>query len=140
MRVPQMYQSYYPYIPNTYNQPPIHNETSIPHYIIPNNGQSLLEEFHNTEKTKKWQLSQIYKHCVEFAKDQQGSRFLQTGIEKATPEERTKIFDELAPKAFELITDVFGNYVIQKFFQFGTEEQKQILLKAIVFIYYNIDW
>lgn len=33
------------------------------------------------------------------------------------------VFDEIIPAAFQLMTDVFGNYVIQKFFDFGTREQ-----------------
>ena len=30
------------------------------------------------------------------------------------------VFDELIPHALQLMTDVFGNYVIQKFFEHGT--------------------
>ncbi len=30
-----------------------------------------------------------------------------------------------------LMTDVFGNYVIQKFFEFGTSEQKQTLAQRV---------
>ena len=32
---------------------------------------------------------------------------------------------------FSLMTDVFGNYVIQKFFEFGTSEQKQTLAQRV---------
>jgi hypothetical protein len=37
------------------------------------------------------------------------------------------VFNEALPQAFQLMTDVFGNYVIQKFFEFGTTEQRQVL-------------
>lgn len=37
------------------------------------------------------------------------------------------VFGEILPDAYSLMTDVFGNYVIQKFFEFGTPEQKQTL-------------
>jgi hypothetical protein len=37
------------------------------------------------------------------------------------------VFDEIFPHAIELTTDVFGNYVIQKFFEHGSSEQKETL-------------
>jgi pumilio RNA-binding family len=32
------------------------------------------------------------------------------------------VFDEILPNALQLMTDVFGNYVIQKFFEQGKAE------------------
>lgn len=46
--------------------------------------------------------------------DQYGSRFIQQKLETATVEEKNKIFPEILPHARSLMTDVFGNYVIQK--------------------------
>lgn len=46
--------------------------------------------------------------------DQYGSRFIQQKLETASVEEKTKIFPKIVPHARALITDVFGNYVIQK--------------------------
>jgi len=34
---------------------------------------------------------------------------------------------EVYPHALSLMTDVFGNYVIQKFFEHGTAEQRRLL-------------
>lgn len=48
--------------------------------------------------------------------DQYGSRFIQQKLEIATFEEKMKIFPEIIPHALSLMTDVFGNYVIQKVF------------------------
>lgn len=48
--------------------------------------------------------------------DQYGSRFIQQKLEIATFEEKMKIFPEIIPHAPSLMTDVFGNYVIQKVF------------------------
>jgi pumilio RNA-binding family len=56
---------------------------------------------------------------VEFSRDQYGSRFIQQKLEEATPEESQMIFEEIHPHAFRLMVDVFGNYVIQKFFEHG---------------------
>lgn len=46
--------------------------------------------------------------------DQHGSRFIQQKLETASPEEKSMVFQEVLPRALTLMTDVFGNYVIQK--------------------------
>lgn len=46
--------------------------------------------------------------------DQYGSRFIQQKLETATSEEKNMVFHEIMPQALSLMTDVFGNYVIQK--------------------------
>jgi len=46
--------------------------------------------------------------------DQYGSRFIQQKLETATIEEKNKLFPEILAHARVLMTDVFGNYVIQK--------------------------
>lgn len=56
---------------------------------------------------------------VEFSGDQHGSRFIQQKLETANSEEKQLVFDEILPNALQLMTDVFGNYVIQKFFEHG---------------------
>ncbi|KAK8463522.1 hypothetical protein SEVIR_1G374800v4 [Setaria viridis] len=97
-------------------------------------GSSLLEEF-KTNKTRSFELLDIVGHVVEFSSDQYGSRFIQQKLETASIEEKNLIFPEILPQARTLMTDVFGNYVIQKFFEYGTETQtKQLasLLKGYV--------
>lgn len=37
------------------------------------------------------------------------------------------VFKEIEPNALQLMKDVFGNYVIQKFFEHGNQVQKKIL-------------
>lgn len=46
--------------------------------------------------------------------DQYGSRFIQQKLETASMEEKNMVFNEIMPQALSLMTDVFGNYVIQK--------------------------
>lgn len=46
--------------------------------------------------------------------DQYGSRFIQQKLETATVEEKNMVYQEIMPQALALMTDVFGNYVIQK--------------------------
>ncbi|VAI63148.1 unnamed protein product [Triticum turgidum subsp. durum] len=96
---------------------------------------TLLEEF-KTNKTRSFELLDIVGHVVEFSSDQHGSRFIQQKLETASTEEKNMIFPEILPQARMLMTDVFGNYVIQKFFEYGTEpQQKQLanLLKGHVY-------
>lgn len=44
-------------------------------------------------------------------------RFIQLKLERATPAERQLVFNEILQAAYQLMVDVFGNYVIQKFFE-----------------------
>ncbi|CCM02367.1 uncharacterized protein FIBRA_04462 [Fibroporia radiculosa] len=91
----------------------------------------LLDDF-RANKTRKWELKDIYGYIVEFSGDQHGSRFIQQKLETATADERQVIFDEIVPhNVLQLIQDVFGNYVIQKLFEHGTQVQKTILANAM---------
>ncbi|KAI0256715.1 armadillo-type protein [Lactifluus subvellereus] len=91
----------------------------------------ILEEF-RTNRSRKWELCDIYGHIVEFSGDQHGSRFIQQKIETASSEEKQIIFDEIVPdNTLQLVQDVFGNYVIQKLFEHGTQVHKTILASAI---------
>ena len=68
---------------------------------------------------------------MEFSQDQHGSRFIQQKLERATPAEKEMVFNEILASAHSLMTDVFGNYVIQKFFEHGTPEQKTALVHKV---------
>ncbi|XP_002962939.2 pumilio homolog 1 [Selaginella moellendorffii] len=94
-------------------------------------GSVLLEEF-KSSKSRRFELSDIVGHVVEFSADQHGSRFIQQKLEAATAEEKAMVFDEVLPQAFTLMTDVFGNYVIQKFFEHGNSQQRRELANLLV--------
>ena len=68
---------------------------------------------------------------MEFSQDQHGSRFIQQKLERASATEKQLVFQEILSAAYNLMTDVFGNYVIQKFFEFGTTEQKSQLVQKV---------
>ncbi|KAJ0749462.1 putative armadillo-like helical, pumilio domain-containing protein [Helianthus annuus] len=87
---------------------------------------SFLEEL-KSGKGRRIELSDIFGHIVEFCGDQHGSRFIQQKLEMCSIEEKESVFKEVLPSASRLITDVFGNYVIQKFFEYGTGEQRREL-------------
>jgi hypothetical protein len=92
---------------------------------------SLLEEFNSTPKSEKWGLSAIKGHLFLFAKDQTGSRFIQQKLEKADDCLKAEAFNEIFPNSLLLMTDVFGNYVIQKFLEYGSLEQQQLLVELM---------
>jgi hypothetical protein len=87
------------------------------------NRSRLLEDF-RTNRQPHLQLRDIINHFIEFSMDQHGSRFIQQKLERATPTEKEIVFREILPSSHSLMTDVFGNYVIQKFFEFGSHEHK----------------
>ncbi|XP_059883035.1 pumilio homolog 2 isoform X5 [Delphinus delphis] len=84
--------------------------------IMPSGRSRLLEDFRNN-RFPNLQLRDLIGHIVEFSQDQHGSRFIQQKLERATPAERQMVFNEILQAAYQLMTDVFGNYVIQKFFE-----------------------
>uniref|UniRef100_A0A8C2BFE0 Pumilio RNA-binding family member 1 n=1 Tax=Cyprinus carpio TaxID=7962 RepID=A0A8C2BFE0_CYPCA len=57
--------------------------------------------------------------------------FIQLKLERASPAERQLVFNEILQAAYQLMVDVFGNYVIQKFFEFGSLDQKLALAERI---------
>lgn len=91
---------------------------------------AILEEFRNN-KSKKYELRDIFGHIVEFSGDQHGSRFIQQKLENAISDDKEAVFQEFLPNCRQLMTDVFGNYVIQKFFEHGNQVQKTVLAKQM---------
>ncbi|KAJ6630821.1 armadillo-type protein [Mycena sp. CBHHK59/15] len=90
-----------------------------------------LDDF-RASKGRKWELRDITGFVVEFSGDQHGSRFIQNELTTASSEERQSVFDEIVPEnTLQLIQDVFGNYVIQKLFEHGTQAQKTVLANTM---------
>lgn len=127
---------------------------------------SLLEEF-KSNKTKCFELSEITGHVVEFrygmsldnmpsinlivyilintsifvcSADQYGSRFIQQKLETATTEEKNIVFEEIMPQALSLMTDVFGNYVIQKVLYENVFIYFPFLLSCLLFNTYCVSF
>ncbi|KAG2294373.1 hypothetical protein Bca52824_041042 [Brassica carinata] len=74
---------------------------------------SFLDEL-KSPNARKLELSDITGRVVEFSVDQHGSRFIQQKLEHISDEDKASVFREVLPQASKLMTDVFGNYVIQK--------------------------
>lgn len=64
---------------------------------------------------------------MEFCGDQDGSRFIQQKLDHATEEKRKKLLQEIEPDIYALMSDVFGNYVVQKLFEVCDQQEKATL-------------
>uniref|UniRef100_A0A5B6YK23 PUM-HD domain-containing protein n=2 Tax=Davidia involucrata TaxID=16924 RepID=A0A5B6YK23_DAVIN len=65
------------------------------------------------------------------AKDQHGCRFLQRKFTEGTQEDVEKIFHEIIVHIVELMTDPFGNYLVQKLLEVCDEDQRMQILHTI---------
>ena len=88
---------------------------------------NLLNEIRAAKSRNQWTIHDIQGHVVEFCLDQNGSRFIQQRLEVADPEEKNAVTDEIIPEIKDLNNDVFGNYVVQKLYEFGTDSMKKQL-------------
>ncbi|KAJ0968690.1 hypothetical protein J5N97_021567 [Dioscorea zingiberensis] len=64
--------------------------------------------------------------------DQHGSQCIQQKLETCNVEEKASVLEEVLANACTLMTDVFGNYVMQKFFKHGSPEQRKQLAEQLV--------
>ncbi|XP_042516681.1 uncharacterized protein LOC122090970 [Macadamia integrifolia] len=65
------------------------------------------------------------------AKDQHGCRFLQRKFAEGTIEDVEKIFVEIIGHIVELMTDPFGNYLVQKLLEVCDDDQRRQIIHAI---------
>lgn len=64
-------------------------------------------------------------------KDQHGCRFLQRQLDATTdPAVATAIYTEIHPRIVELMTDPFGNYLMQKLFEHVSPDQRYMLVRT----------
>ena len=66
-------------------------------------------------------------HFIESSLDQQCSRFIQQRLEEASEDEKQLLFVEILDESQKLMKDVFGNYVLQKMFEYGNPDQRKML-------------
>lgn len=72
-------------------------------------------------------------HVVEFSRDSHGSRLIQSKMETGTTEEKLQYVTEALPYTLSLARDLFGNYVVQNFFDNAdTVEQRDALAAALL--------
>lgn len=90
--------------------------TSTTNLVIPTNDKNVMD----------------YKgQIVAFAKNQQGSKYLQRVLAKASPDVLEFIVVEVGDNLHELMVDSYGNYFCQKLLQSSSSKQRVYLLKKI---------
>lgn len=83
-------------------------------------------------KYKNVPFEQLESKILKFAVDQNGCRFLQKKLEDSTIDRHTVIeiiYRQIQPEIYSLVMDLFGNYLIQKIFEYLLEEQRTCLIK-----------
>lgn len=73
----------------------------------------------------------MFGSIVEFCGDTHGSRLIQELIKKASSDDRDRVFQEIKDNAIALMKDVYGNYVIQMLFEYGTQMHKKALVMSM---------
>jgi pumilio RNA-binding family len=77
-------------------------------------------------------LHQMIGRIVEIAKDRDGSKFIQRRLQLQDIEEMQIVFEETLDGIEELWNDVYGNYILQGFLEFGTDNMRDRLGRKIV--------
>ncbi|KAL6296987.1 hypothetical protein ACE6H2_005129 [Prunus campanulata] len=76
-------------------------------------------------------LAEVQGYIYSIAKDQYGCRFLQRMLDDGTCQDVQLIFDKIINHVFELMTNPFGNYLMQKLLDVCNEQQRmQFVLKV----------
>lgn len=83
------------------------------------------------QQAKYSTLEEVEGRIYTIAKDQHGCRFLQRKFDEGGPEDVAKIFSEIIEHIIELMTDPFGNYLVQKLLEVCTEGQRMEMLHRV---------
>ncbi|KAF9623766.1 hypothetical protein IFM89_005273 [Coptis chinensis] len=76
-------------------------------------------------------LLNVQDYIYYLAKDQQGCRLLQQKFDEGSPQDKQMIFQELIDHVVELMTNQFGNYLVQKLLEKCNAEQRMKILLMV---------
>lgn len=76
-------------------------------------------------------LGQVMDEILTFARDRDGSQFLQVRLPQASEEDRQTVFETVLPEVAVLSFNVFGSVVVQKLFELGTHAQNKALIEEL---------
>ena len=98
-----------------------------------NNFNTMGNNFFNNMKTKMREDSnKSYKDNFKFMlTDQKGSKYIQKKIEEKSPEFLYKLYEQIKNNLFEIMTNQYGNYVIQKFVENCDKKLISNMLKTL---------
>ncbi|KAI5072453.1 hypothetical protein GOP47_0012559 [Adiantum capillus-veneris] len=97
------------------------------------NAKALLDESSDSlqQLLKFTNLEDLEGKIFGVAKDQHGCRFLQKKLDDAKPEDVELIFQEIKEHVVQLMTDPFGNYLVQKLLDACNESHRSAILEAV---------
>jgi hypothetical protein len=72
-------------------------------------------------------VGQLYSLCL----DQHGCRYLQKKLEDRDPGHLEQIFTEVYPHVVDLMTDPFGNYLVQRLIEYSGPNQLLLIVEAV---------
>lgn len=99
------------------------NRNNDPHFFNNENRRKMEDASRFADSTLDDYVGNIYSLC----KDQYGCRFLQKQLDIGGQKAADVIFEETKDHTIELMTDSFGNYLIQKLIERVTLEQRKTL-------------
>jgi len=76
-------------------------------------------------------LEQVVPEALLFARDRDGSQFLQVRLSKASWKDRLAVFEALQQEAAGLSFNAFGSAVVQKLLEVGTPAQNKVLMEEL---------
>eukprot|EP00924_Labyrinthula_sp_SR-Ha-C_P015508 snap_masked-scaffold_4-processed-gene-1.18-mRNA-1 protein AED:1.00 eAED:1.00 QI:0/-1/0/0/-1/1/1/0/782 len=91
-------------------------------FNVPMNASKVLQEYRSTGVRPTTEA--LLGHIVEFSKDSHGSRFIQYKMENSSDGEKNLMIKEVLDDIVDLAGHPFGNYVVQNFLLYATNEDK----------------
>lgn len=87
-------------------------------------------------------------HFYDFSMHKFASNVIEKCIRKSNEEQRQRIFTEIIgkegdydeQKIYQMVSNQFGNYVIQRIIEFGTESQQGIIYEVVCDNYSKLSW
>eukprot|EP01012_Entosiphon_sulcatum_P065286 TRINITY_DN941_c0_g1_i1.p1 TRINITY_DN941_c0_g1~~TRINITY_DN941_c0_g1_i1.p1 ORF type:complete len:719 (-),score=113.03 TRINITY_DN941_c0_g1_i1:310-2466(-) len=98
-------------------------EPTVAPTLLPKAEPSPADELHS--------LDDVTGNIFLTAKDQYGCRFLQKILEEQRAADIDRIFAEVYENCAELMTDPFGNYLMQKLLEYCNDEQRTLTIQKV---------
>jgi len=76
-------------------------------------------------------LKQVLPEILLFARDRDGSQFLQARLAEASEEDRRAVFDAILPEVSVLSFNAFGSVVVQKLLELGAPAQNKTVIEEL---------
>ena len=109
------------------------SRNSVQSLNIHNNKRFIYNNYINNMKTKiREDSNRSYNENLQLMlKDQKGSKYIQKKIEEKSPDFLYKLYDQIKNNLYDIMTNQYGNYVIQKFLEYCDKKLISNMLKIL---------